>query len=183
MKTVLISLLLLVATTAKAQEVINSEKVGASTFTQLELTAVTRNMSLINPRFKAITSASISFNDKNLTLTLNKFMPNCRDGMICIQVIPVSLKIKLAVVNIEQTKCAVKYTAVTPANLATNLQEEIIVEDLTNSKCPTTKPMPQVIGHIIYKATGISNSSQKQETATANFSAFRAEAVEVDGTL
>lgn len=171
MKTVLISLLLLIATNTQAEvaDVVASPG-GAPTFAHLQVEQITRNITTINPRFNRVTSAHVVFNLKNLTLTLNRAMPLCGPEMMCIQVMPAPLEVKLAVVSVKKTACSVIYTAVTPPNVMSRLHEEVVIEDLTNSDCPTAMVLPQTSGYVTYKVTGISNLTKEQETATARFS-------------
>ncbi len=98
MKTILISLLLLVATNTQAEvaDVVASPG-GAPTFANLQVEQITRNMTTINPRFNRVTSAHVVFNQKNLTLTLNRAMPQCGPNMMCIQVMPAPLRISLSI--------------------------------------------------------------------------------------
>ncbi len=171
MKTILISLLLLVATNTHAEvaDVVASPG-GAPIFAQLQVEQITRNMTTINARFNRVTSAHLVFNLKNLTLTLNRAMPHCGPEMMCVQVMPAPLEIKLAVVSVKKTACSVIYTAVTPPNVLSRIHEEVVVEDLSNSVCETAMVYPQTSGHVTYKVTGISNLTKQQETANARFS-------------
>lgn len=171
MKTILISLLMLVATSANAEiSNIVATPGGAPIFANLQIEQITRNMTTVNPRFNRVTSAHIVFNKKSLSLTLNRSMPYCGPEMMCIQVMPAPLEVKLTVVKVEQTQCAVIYTAVTPAHIKSMVHEEVVVEDLTFSKCPTTMMLPQSSGYVTYSVTGVSNLTRQQETATAKFS-------------
>ena len=179
MKTVLISLIMLIATNSSAEGIATNSSAegiryggaGASIFAKLQIKGMTRNMTLINPRFNSVASASITFNEKSLILTLNKSMPTCTPGMMCIQVMPLPAQIKLDVIKVEQTECTTKYTARTPANIKTNIIEEVIIEDLTHSQCLSIMPVPRTLGHIIYSVTGAPapSFSESQKTATAHF--------------
>ncbi len=157
MKTVLISLLLLISTAAQA----------APIFANLEVVGISRNMTTVNPKFNLLTSANITINAKSIELTLNKRMPQCAAGMMCIQVMPAPLKISLTVTKVEQMPCSLKYTASTSLDALTQNHEEVVVEDFTNSTCNTLVAQP--IGTVTYKVTGISSLSKMQETAQANF--------------
>lgn len=171
MKSILISLFLMAATTLQAQ---NSQDVrfdGAGSppiFANLTIDAITRNMTAVNPRIRLVSGASVSFNNKTLQLTFNRTMPQCAPNMMCIQVMPAPININLSVVKIENTPCAVKYIAVTPAHVMSLIQEQVIIQDYTFSKC---KILRLGAGAVTYSATGISSLSKQQETATATFTA------------
>lgn len=166
MKTTLISLLLLVVATSTKAENIQYYGESAPIFGNLQLSNITRNMTLINPRANSIINGNITFTNKNLTLTLNKRRPPCPINAMCIEVMPAPLNIELKVISIKNTSCSVVYTAVTPANIKSTISEVVTVEDYTYSKCNFyTEPKNTVS----YSVTGISSLSKKQETATANF--------------
>lgn len=165
MKSVLISVLLVIGSvTAKANA--TYESASAPVFANLSLNGYTRNMSLVNPRFHSVTNATVTFNSKTVQLTVNKSMPPCGAGMMCIQVMPAPLQINLQVVQVINTGCAVKYVATTPANVKTSVYEVITIEDHSNSKCDMYLSS---VGTVTYEATGVSSLSKQQETATAIF--------------
>lgn len=167
MKAILISLVLLATTTIKAETTdIRFGGTDAPIFARLDLAGITRNMTLINPRFSGITAASLTFNNKSLTLTLNKSMPKCAQGMMCIQVMPAPMIVTLDVVTVERTKCSVVYTATTPTNVKSMISEVVTVEDYTDSTCPITIAS---VGLVTYKVRGVSSLTKQPETATANF--------------
>jgi hypothetical protein len=156
-KTVLISLLVLISTAAQA----------APIFANLEVLGISREMTTVNPKFYLVSSANLTINTKSIELTLNKRMPQCAAGMMCIQVMPAPIKISLTVTKVEQTPCSLKYTASTSLDALTQNQEEVVVEDFTKSTCKTLIAQP--IGTVTYKVTGISSLTKMQETAQANF--------------
>lgn len=170
MKTILISLLLAISFNAKAEQIENNHEIrydgaGAPIFANLSLAGVTRNMTLINPRFKQVTGGNLTFNNKKLSLVINRSMPRCAEGMMCIQVMPAPLKVELEVVKIERSRCSIVYTAQTPKNVKSEVSEQVIVEDFTYSKCPTLLAQPA--GRVTYSVTGLSNLTKQTETATA----------------
>ncbi len=164
MKAILISLLMLASTTVIATKGVSADDFGKTLHAILKVDDVTRNMTTINPRFSSVTSGTVTFNNRSLTLTLNKTMPRCTLRK-CIQVMPAPLNIKLALISIKKTKCSVKYTAVTPANVKSEVSEVVTVEDFTFSTCPM---LLASVGIVTYQVTGTSNLSKRQETATAN---------------
>ncbi len=165
MKAILISLLVLAVTITKAEE-ISSARPSAPTTAQLSISGITRNMTTINPRFSLVSSGSITFNQKSLSLTLNKRMPPCEPGMMCIQVMPTPLNIKLYVTRIEVTQCSVKYIATTASNVKSGVSEVVTVEDFSYSKCE--RIALNSAGTVSYSVTGISSLTNQEETATAN---------------
>lgn len=132
---------------------------------QLNMMGVTRNMTTINPRFQSVSSARITYDQKNLKLTLTRAAVPCAPGMMCIQVMPTPVEIKLEVIKIENTSCSVKHTATTPRHLNSNIIETVTVEDNTNSACANISS----IGVVTYNVTGISSLTHQMETATAKF--------------
>lgn len=164
MKAFLISLLVLTGSIVNAQSIWAGGP-SAPIFAKLQLAGISRNMTTINPRFKNVTAASVTFNNKTLTLTLNKSMPKCAAGMMCIQVMPAPLQIQLNVIKTEKTECATVYTAATSEGLNSNLSEVVTVEDYTYSNCPVTV---ESVGLITYQVTGMSSLTKQVETASAN---------------
>lgn len=164
MKSVLISVLLVIGSFAKADGLY--EAASAPISASLNVSGITRNMTLINPRFNSVTGAQITFNAKTVQLTVNKAMPRCAPGMMCIQVMPAPLQVRLAVVQVINTGCSTKYVATTPADVKTTVYEEVTIEDFSFSKC---EMVLNSLGTVTYKATGISSLSKQQETATAIF--------------
>lgn len=156
MKTLLISLLILTATAAKAE--FNSA--------HLNLSKISDNMIAINPLLKTATNAQISYDAKVIELTIHRSMPPCGPGMMCIQVMPAPLTINLSVVQVVKTPCSVKYIAATPANIKTPVYEEVIFEDFSKSVCEINM---KNLGSVTYKATGVSNATKLPDTATASF--------------
>lgn len=165
MKSVLISVMLVIASVAAKAEVIY-ESASAPVFANLSLNGFSRNMSLVNPRFHSVTHAAITFNSKTVQLTVNKSMPPCGAGMMCIQVMPAPLQIELTVVQVINNGCSTKYIATTPANIKTTVYEVITIEDFSASKCDMYLSS---VGKVTYEATGVSSLSKQQETATAIF--------------
>jgi hypothetical protein len=157
MKALLISLFMLTAVSTQAQTQLAAH---------LSLANLTRNMTAINPQFRSPAAAQIIFDEQTAELTVNRSMPPCAPGMMCIQVMPAPLAIHLEVVQIVKNGCSVKYIAATPANVKTNVYEEVTIEDFTNSPC---EMVLSSMGTVSYKVTGVSSLSQHPETATANF--------------
>lgn len=169
MKTVFVTLLILISTTAAANQEFRFGGGSAPIFAKLEINGISRNMTTINPKFSLVTTASVTFTSKTLDLTLNKRMPQCGPGMMCIQVMPAPLRIKLSVTKVEQLPCSVKYFAKTPSDVVTQVQEEVVVEDFSLNKCAQTTDKPYTYGTVSYKATGISSLTKMQESAEAHF--------------
>lgn len=168
MKSLILSLLLVVSGTVQAQlmHVIES---SAPIYAGLNLNSISRNMTLVNSRLSLVSSASVTFNDKNLTLVFVKRMPPCPAGMACVQMMPAPVTVKLPVVKVTTSQCSITYTALTPADSKTGLTEEVTVRDFTYSQCAHTMDMPYVAGTVTYKATGLSALSKQVEQATAQF--------------
>ena len=139
---------------------------GAPIYANLEIVSVSRNMTTINPYFSKVVSAAVQFNSKSLTLTLDKGMPNCAPGMMCIMAMPMPLVIELDVVNVEQKDCSIVYTAATPADIKSAIYEMVTVEDYSHSTC---EMLYTSVGTVTYSVTGISALTKKQETAKATF--------------
>ncbi len=171
MKAVLISLslMLIVSTQAQAQDVeqgIWQGQESAPIFAQLQISGLTRNMSAINPVIGLGNGAHVTFTSKQVTLNIQPQMPPCPEGMLCIQVMPPTVETTLEVVKVEELGCSVKYYAQTPADLKTNVYEQVVIEDFTYSLCEMVYQNP---GKATYKATGLSQLSNETETATATF--------------
>ncbi len=171
MKAILISLLMLASTNVKAEEVRDpghgfGQGFAAPIFANLYLGGVTRNMKTTNPRFKSVTSATVTFNTKSLSLMLNKAPLSCGANMACIQIMPAPLNIKLDVISVVRNACSVIYTAVTPANVKSEVFEVVTVQDFTFTTC---EMLLASVGMVTYQVTGTSSLSKKQATATANF--------------
>lgn len=170
MKSVLVSLLVLISTAAKANQEIRFDPSNTPPiFAKLAIGGITRNMTTINPKFALVTTASVTFNNKTLDLTLNKRMPHCATGMMCIQVMPAPLRIHLEVNKVEQLPCSTKYFASTPSNVRALVYEQVVVEDFSLKQCPQTTDKPYTMGTVSYKATGVSSLTKMQESAEANF--------------
>lgn len=159
MKNVFISLLItLAAINVKAETAVTA---------QLKLNSVTPNMTSLNARFYSVASAQVTFNQKNLELTVERHMPRCAPNMMCMMVMPAPVTVRLEVVQIIETGCSVKYIAQTPADAPKNVFEEIIVEDFSSTKCEMAL---SATGFITYKITGESTQTKLADTATAIFS-------------
>ncbi|MBY0554497.1 hypothetical protein K2P97_08210 [bacterium] len=170
MKAVLVSLLVLISTAAKANQEIrfdpnNTPPISA----KLAINGISRNMTTINPKFALVVTANVTFNNKTLDLTLTKRMPQCGAGMMCIQVMPAPLRIKLNVTKVEQLPCSTKYFASTPSDVRTLVYEQVVVEDFSSKQCPQTMDKPYTFGTVSYKATGISSLTKVKESAEAHF--------------
>ena len=164
----LLIIIILIAGLAQAQETINL-KTAPPAFAKLQLTGVSRNMSTINSRFFGIDSATVTFTDKSLNLTLIKRMPPCQNGMICAMAMPAPIFINLQVIKIKHTECGTTYTAVTPKNALSKIYEIVTLEDFTYSKCMQTMNLRYMPGVLNYKVSGISTLTKRSETAEANF--------------
>ncbi|WP_148284920.1 hypothetical protein [Pseudobdellovibrio exovorus] len=166
MKSVLISILVTIAAiNVKAANNFRMQESGeAYVFAQLNVSSIDKTLNQINPRFQSVTGANVKLSAKEILLVVNKAMPRCAPGMMCIQVMPAPLQIKLAIVDIQQTPCSVQYIA---RGTTQGLNEEIIVEDFSNSTC---EMVLNSIGTVTYTAEGISSASQTLESATAVFS-------------
>jgi hypothetical protein len=79
---------------------------------------------------------------------------------------PAPVEVSLQITKVERTECSVKYYAATPANVRSQIYEQVIVEDTSLSKCMTTMEKPYTAGTITYKVTGVSSLTKKQDTAT-----------------
>ena len=161
MKAILISLslMLIVSTQVHAQE-------SAPIFAQLQINGLTRNMSAVNPLISLKNGAGITFNTKQVTLSIQPQMPPCPQGMFCTQAMPPSVETTLEIVKIEELGCSIKYYAQTPADVITTVYEQVVIEDFTYSLCEMVYQNP---GKATYKATGLSQLSNETETATATF--------------
>lgn len=164
MKTILISLLLLATTThAESTPYYGS---GAPIFANLKVASITRNITTVNPQINSIIGGGIQFNEKKLNLTLIKKMRDCAPGMMCTQVMPTPISIKLDIVSIKNETCATVYTAVTPAHIKSLISEVVTVVDHTYSTCNF---LIAPVNTVTYEVTGISSLTKQQETATAHF--------------
>ena len=160
MKMLLVSVILFATTLSQAQNE------GTPIYAKLNLETVTRNMSTINPRFNLVSASNLTFNSRLIELTLEKRMPTCASGMMCIQMMPAPLKVKLPVVEVVNTGCSIRYIAKTITEMAGVVQEEIVIEDYSHSTCEFVL---KAIGTVTYSATGISSLTKAPETATAQF--------------
>jgi hypothetical protein len=168
MKAALISLLVIFSVSLNANA-IRFDGQSAPVHGQLQIDGITRNMTTINPRLSLVVSASITFNDKQATLSMAKRMPACAPNMMCIQVMPSPLNITLAITSTERTECIIKRTAVTPKNEFNENYEVLTFTEKTNSpNCIYAAVFSD--GNVTYQVTGISSLTKQQETATANFS-------------
>jgi hypothetical protein len=176
MKALLLSVLLIVTVNAKAQTQNHIEMTeiywGASApiSANLQIDSKTRNLTTINPLLNSLQNAQVTFNNKSLTLTFNRSMPRCAPNMMCIQVMPAPVQVKLQVFKVERTECSVKYLAATPANVRSLVYEQVVIEDTSLSKCMTTMDKPYTAGSLTYKVTGVSSLTKQQETATIELS-------------
>lgn len=170
MKAILVSLLVIVATNVKANELqeIRFDGAGAPVHANLVIEGITRNMTLVNPRINLIRGATVTFTQKSLQLNLTRRM-QCPPNAMCAMVMPAPVQISLTVYKVENTECSVKYSAATPANIKSGIYEQVIVEDFTFSKCPVALHLPYRAGVVTYKVKGISSLTKKPETASATF--------------
>ncbi len=169
MKSILISLLIITGVQAKAQENLGvmATKGGAPIFANLTLNNLTRNMSAINPFISFNNFTRITFNSKQVVLSVELPMPECPINAYCIQSMPAPIETTLEVVKVEQTGCSIVYTARTPANVRSKIYEQVVIEDFSFSLCEMVYISP---GHLNYKVTGLSQLTKRTESATAMFS-------------
>lgn len=172
MKALLLTVLLIVTVNAKAQtqDLIEMTEIhwgaGAPISANLQIDSLSRNLTTINPRLNSLQSAYVTFDRKSLNITFNRRMPRCAPNMMCIQVMPAPVEVSLQITKVERTECSVKYFAATPANVKSQIYEQVIVEDTSLSKCMTTMEKPYTAGTITYKVTGVSSLTKRQDTAT-----------------
>ena len=168
MKSLLISLLIITTIQTQAQDNLGimASPGGAPIFANPQMNYVTRNMSLINSamNFKSLTQ--VTFNSKEVTLSVQPAMPECLFNAYCIEVMPAPIETRLEVTKIENTACAIVYTAQTPSNVRSEIYEQVVIEDYSYSICEVVYLAP---GQLTYKATGFSSVTERTETATATF--------------
>lgn len=171
MKAILVSVFLVIAINTKAdqQTTMGIGNSSAPTFANLQLESISRNMTTINPSIRLIADASLTFNQKSLQLTIHRETPPCPPERLCPRYMPPPVQIKLTVYKVEHGKCSVKYTAGTPANVLSELQEQVVLEDFSMSKCAVTLQMPYRAGVLTYQARGVSSLTKQTETASARF--------------
>ena len=176
MKALLLSVLLIVTVNAKAQieDLATMTDIhwsaSAPISANLQIDSQSRNLTAINPRLNSLQNAHVTFNNKSLTLTFSRRMPRCAPNMMCIQVMPAPVQVSLQVMKVERTQCSVKYFAATPANVKSQIYEQVVVEDTSYSKCMTTTDKPYTAGTLTYTVTGLSSLTKQQESATINLS-------------
>lgn len=169
MKSILISLLLIASAQVKAQDsqgIWQGQEGGAPIFAQLKMSGLTKNMSAVNPFISLNNGTQVTFNSKQVTLNIQLRMPPCPEGMFCTQVMPAPVQTVLEVIKVEDAGCSTKYYAQTPANVKTQVYEQVVIEDYTYSLCEMIRQNP---GKATYTATGLSQLTNQTETATATF--------------
>ena len=164
MKTfLLLSVLLSTSTYAIAVTGIHHFGGGAPIYANITLNKVSTNMQSVKPEFnESVVAGNVNFDENELTLTLFK-VSKCPPNKLCVKMIEAPVSIKLDIVHVKhatQKDCSVIYTAATPENLISNLEESVQVTD--NSMCEGKQ---KNTSKVIYTVT----STQTKITAKAKF--------------
>jgi hypothetical protein len=136
------------------------------TYAKLEVETISKNMNVLSPKLLLSKSAQIRFSDKFAELSIERRMPSCAPGMMCIQVMPAPIKITLPITQVVKNQCYTKYIATSLAKNNTDSKEELVIYDYTNSVC---EMYLKAIGTVTYSVTGRPAWSEIYDTATATF--------------